>query len=119
MRRSLHRGLHASGCAAPAGRTLSSPLPTAQLPQMLTGTKPALAVFDLGECAQNAALLSHDVEKPMAQGAAVEGAAAILTRSGSDGATAACRVCLEEDSVADLMAPCSCTGSMMVRHWPG
>jgi E3 ubiquitin-protein ligase DOA10 len=37
-----------------------------------------------------------------------------MSRQG-DGAVAACRVCLEEDSVADLMAPCSCTGSMMVR----
>ena len=32
-----------------------------------------------------------------------------------DGGAATCRVCLEEDAPANLMAPCSCTGSMMVR----
>ncbi len=33
----------------------------------------------------------------------------------SDAGAATCRVCLEEDSLGNLMAPCSCTGSMMVR----
>ena len=31
-------------------------------------------------------------------------------------AIASCRVCLEDDDVHRLVAPCSCTGSMMVRE---
>ena len=35
--------------------------------------------------------------------------------SSGEAGSLTCRVCLEEDTPGNLMAPCSCTGSMMVR----
>ena len=58
-------------------------------------------------------------EKP-SQAAAPDDPADSPTRQsglGGEAGSATCRVCLEEDGLANLMAPCSCTGSMMVRSF--